>query len=255
MRTSVVSLSFVVPSLRRDGVLAVVSWFCIMCCRLFFWWCYILLSKNRKEKERIFIARKERELKRELVILEVQYVYGLTIARGAMPDYPTLSGSEILEHIERCRRLLSNTQVVLRLPDRGESIKNRIRSLCEEVDRGEKGEGNLTTSTLAWEDSCCGERTDGRAGQEEKELERLAEKYRDYRCPIEEKIREIYEGALSEREIQRILDDIPTNYFLTLRETEEMNKRNLSERRKHELEELQAESPFCCKHPGRVCEE
>lgn len=155
-----------------------------------------------------------------------------------MCSYPSQRRGAVLGQIERCRRLLSNPQMLLRLPDKGESVKARMRFLSEELEGADKLDKNLGPSACIIEEACCEDCAEEENTVEKREEEGITEKYQNYRCSIEDKIREIYEGVLTEKEMQRILDDIPANYLLTLPETQEMSKSLLHERRKYEMEKL-----------------
>lgn len=138
--------------------------------------------------------------------------------------------------LERCRRLLSNAELMLRLPDKGESLKKRMSSLIAWAEREEKDSGTFTIVSV--DEGGLRDEKEKRSGGHEVDVMIIVEKYRNYRSSVEDRVRQMYEGALTEREIQRILQDIPANYLLTMPETEEMSRKLLQERRKYELENL-----------------
>lgn len=149
----------------------------------------------------------------------------------------TLSRDETMIQLERCRRLLSNTELMLRLPDKGKSVKTRMSTLIAWAETEGKKDIDAFTSVSA-DVSTLRIEEERRSDGEKVEVMAIVEKYKNYRSSVEDKVRQMYEGALTEKEIERILQDIPPNYLLTLPETEEMSRNLLQVRRKYELENL-----------------
>lgn len=161
-------------------------------------------------------------------------------------DEVTLPTAELRVHIQRCERLLQHPELLERLQDKGASIKERLERFSGELSRRD-------ASVKAHANSSA-EKLNTRAGNDEEKLaevkvlsqaedqRQIAEKYKDRRVPVEEIVRRAYGGSLSEKEIQRILADVPPNFFLTYTETLAMQTAAAKEARKEELRRLRAQS-------------
>lgn len=154
----------------------------------------------------------------------------------SIQDPSAMTRTDLLTHIERCQRLLANTDLARRLPDGGENLSKRLELFQDEL-RKRDGKQEVNEKETEEEKS----KLDS-TGSDEEEVRKntavIVQKYRNYRVDVEAKVRKMYEGSLSEREIQKILEDIPPNYLLTFDETYEMEKKLIKERRKEELANL-----------------
>lgn len=154
-------------------------------------------------------------------------------------------------HLERCTRLVAHASLLQRLPDKGESIRHRHALFTAELQKRE------AASTVA---AAAAEATSARAEQNERRREHedaklteavlssadvareMGEKYRHDRVSVEKTVRSMYEGAISEAELQRIILSVPPGYFLTYEETCAMERKLAKEARKAELQKLAAEA-------------
>ncbi|GET86726.1 hypothetical protein, conserved [Leishmania tarentolae] len=162
-----------------------------------------------------------------------------------------LSTPEIRVNLERCTRLLSQTSLLQRLRDGGEGIRRRHELFTKELDRRHAVEvdtpdasARLTSFTLTEalkrenEVSILSESThDARDAARE-----IAQKYKDQRIDVEATVRRMYEGILSEGEIQRTLRSVPPGFFLTYTETCERERQLARDARKAELQRLAAQA-------------
>ncbi|KEG13822.1 putative protein kinase [Trypanosoma grayi] len=183
----------------------------------------------------------------------------------------------LLVHIERCERLLRHPTLLSRLPDGGEGIRQRhalyvaelsrrcakdeATTTMREVDKAEvsaqyEEEQSYRTSASAVVEQQVTENTrvkcsapsSNDAGKEpnqanvaesdEKVACAVSEKYKHCRVPVEEIVRRTFGGSLCEAEIQRILNDVPPNFFLTHEETLLMQQKRVEEERLETLERL-----------------
>ncbi|ORC88479.1 putative protein kinase [Trypanosoma theileri] len=186
-------------------------------------------------------------------------------------DVNTLPTHLLLVHIERCERLLSHPLLLSRLPDGGESIRARHTLFVAERKRREaNGDAAIVAKSVDAVVPHCKEKgvsstddllkgmdmnpretniscrqfdskniLDRNTEESYKEaVQAMTEKYRHYRIPVEAIVRRTFGGSLSETEIQRILDDVPPNYFLTHDETMSLQRKLLKEERLDALEML-----------------
>lgn len=134
-----------------------------------------------------------------------------------------LSSSDLDSRIERCSRLINNSALLKRLPDGGEKIKKQYAQL-------------LSARSKKQNDS--EEMLEVKETNFNVEEASIAGKYRSYRVSVEKRVRDMYEGSLSEKEIQKIIEDVPSTFLLTQEETEAMEQAIVRQRRKAELEKL-----------------
>ncbi|KAG5510170.1 hypothetical protein JKF63_07067 [Porcisia hertigi] len=160
-----------------------------------------------------------------------------------------MSSSEIQVNLERCSRLVTQTALLQRLHDGGEGIRHRHKLFTEELERRRTVEAANTDGKVSFVSSTSTEprKQDNEAAflaesaHEYADVAReVAHKYKDHRVNVEETVRRMYEGAISESEIQRILKSVPPHFFLTYAETCEMEQRSAREARKAELQKLAA---------------
>jgi len=175
-------------------------------------------------------------------------------ATAASVDPSTLSTAELQQHVERCARLMKHAALLDRLPDHGAGIKERHLRFTEELAaRASRKAETPSTETSAEEGPSS---SSAKRANEEDALRaelssaatRLAaqaavmKKYEDHRVSVEANVRRMYEGTLSEREIQRVIDEVPPTFFLTYRETQEMAKESAKQARRDELQRLRAQT-------------
>ncbi|AYU76899.1 hypothetical protein LdCL_110018800 [Leishmania donovani] len=162
-----------------------------------------------------------------------------------------LSTAEIRLNLERCSRLLSQASLLRRLRDGGEGIRRRSQLFAKELKRRHRVEAangdastRLTPSTLTEalkrdnEAAILSESTHNATDA----AREIAQKYKDHRVDVEATVRRMYEGILSESEIQRILQSVPPRFFLTYAETCEMERQLARDARKAELQKLAAQA-------------
>lgn len=150
--------------------------------------------------------------------------------------------ADIRQHLHRCERLLRYPALLERLPDKGSGIRQRYEIFTTELKRRETfseateptatPSGPVDKQSEAQELSMLPEDTDAA------QLHAIEQKYRDYRVPVEHHVRRMYGGSISEREIQRILEDVPPTYFMTFAETRAMEKAFAQRSRAEELQRL-----------------
>ncbi|RNF13990.1 putative protein kinase [Trypanosoma conorhini] len=188
-------------------------------------------------------------------------------------DVAKLSPAALLVRVQRCERLLSHPTLLSRLPDGGAAIRGR-HALCvaerarreaagdaasatrqQEAVRPVEGQARgMTTAPEGLSEAAAG----GRAGchaspntsersvdEEETAAESyedvaraVGEKHRHSRVPVETIVRQTFEGSLCEAEIQRMLHDVPPNFFLTYDETVSMQRSLLAGERHEALKRL-----------------
>ncbi|KPA77114.1 hypothetical protein ABB37_07429 [Leptomonas pyrrhocoris] len=167
-----------------------------------------------------------------------------------------MSTAEVRVNLERCTRLVGHPSLLQRLPDHGNAIRHRHALFTEELARREAESANASTSTADVLSASptkeqrrrdnevvqLAEATAGTTTSRVDATREIGEKYRDYRVPVEATVRRMYEGAISEAELQRILQSVPPTYFLTYEETCAMERSLAKEARKAELQKLAAES-------------
>lgn len=162
-----------------------------------------------------------------------------------------LSTAEIRLNLERCSRLLSQASLLQRLRDGGEGIRRRSELFTKELERRRTVEAancdasaQLAPSTLIEalkrdnEAAFLSESTHNSTDA----AREIAQKYKDQRIDVEATVRRMYEGILSEGEIQRILQSVPPRFFLTYSETCEMERQLARDARKAELQNLAAQA-------------
>lgn len=165
----------------------------------------------------------------------------MPLPRVPSDDFSSISDSELKAHIDRCNRLLEHDNLLKSLPDKGETIRLRLDLLVTECQKRKLGKvhslpiGVEERKILHPHSSCSKKFNEG-------DVASIIQKYKDYRVNIEEKVREMYEGTLSEQEIQKMLEVLPPSFLLTWEETREMEKKMIKEQRKSELSKLCAES-------------
>ncbi|KAG5484805.1 hypothetical protein LSCM1_06631 [Leishmania martiniquensis] len=162
-----------------------------------------------------------------------------------------LSTAEIQVNLERCGRLISQSSLLQRLPDGGEGIHRRRELFSKELERrravemensDEHTRAAYSTVTEARKrDNEAALLSEASHGVTEAARE-MAEKYEHQRVDVEATVRRMYEGVLSEKEIQRILRSVPPHFFLTYAETCERERRLAMEARKAELQKLAAQA-------------
>ncbi|KAH9599652.1 hypothetical protein LSM04_004138 [Trypanosoma melophagium] len=187
-------------------------------------------------------------------------------------DINTVPISVLFVHIERCERLLRHPLLLSRLPDGGKSIRARHTLYVAERKRREANDDAATLAKSVDDavgsprhvkevlstdsvpkgmdmmphginvssrelDSNNNDETNMEESYKEA-VHAMTEKYRNYRIPVEEIVRRTFGGSLSEAEIQRILDDVPPNYFLTHDETLSVQRKLLAEERLDALDML-----------------
>lgn len=173
-----------------------------------------------------------------------------------------MSTAELRVNVERCTRLIAHPALLQRLPDKGESIHHRHSLFTAELARRESTVATTgvdgTTPQLSAkeqrrrdnESAMLAEATGGAGVSLPVDAAReMGEKYKTYRVPVEETVRRMYEGAISETELQRIIQSVPAGYFLTYEETCAMEKKLAKEARKAELQKLAAEAVRQSKAP------
>lgn len=172
-----------------------------------------------------------------------------------------MSMAELRLNAERCTRLVAHASLLQRLPDGGANIRLRHSLFTAELQRRETARvADTSSSSSNTEDKSGATAVDVPSAQEERrranEAAQLAEtvespvdvaramgdKYRHQRVPVEETVRSMYEGAVSEAELQRIIQSVPAGYFLTYDETCAMEQKLAKEARREELQKLAAES-------------
>ncbi|KAF8302687.1 hypothetical protein TcYC6_0043060 [Trypanosoma cruzi] len=192
-------------------------------------------------------------------------------------DVTQMELSALLVHIERCERLLRHPTLLSRLPDEGETIRSRHALYVAERSRREVGgdasssrkendavegsvrqvERQISQMTLSTEEKSektatmpmechASLNTDGwtvgaggKAVESYEDVARaVGEKHRHSRIPVEMIVRQTFGGSLCEAEIQRMLCDVPPNFFLTHDETISMQRKLLSEERLEALTRL-----------------
>ncbi|EPY43798.1 hypothetical protein AGDE_00123 [Angomonas deanei] len=150
-------------------------------------------------------------------------------------DVTTLSTAELNVHVARCDRLLGQEALLSRLPDKGEKFRVRREMYQKELARRQTEEQVPPTGKMENEQSKLAEEG---VGHYREEAIKIGDKYKDRRVPVESTVRRMYEGVLSEQQIQKIIQEVPENFFLTRTETIEMEKENYNERRRLELARL-----------------
>nr|CCC95235.1 unnamed protein product [Trypanosoma congolense IL3000] len=178
---------------------------------------------------------------------------------GKDVDVAKLTSLELQAHVERCERLLKHPSLLSRLPDGGSEIVERRTRYLKEIERRESsGEGGISTGEAARESSdgnggpgtptpqveMVAENGDVRLNKAplatyEEEARVIGERYRHSKVPVEAIVRRTFGGSLCEAEIQRILSDVPHNFFLTHDETIRMERRLMEEERAEMLRRLQ----------------
>lgn len=155
----------------------------------------------------------------------------------SIQDPSAMTRTDLVAHIDRCQRLLANQDLARRLPDGGENLSKRLEVFKEEIRKRDatQDQENKTDNTNLKK---LVEPAENNDEEFHKNTAAIVQKYSNYRVDVEAKVRKMYEGSLSEREIQKILEDIPSNYLLTFNETCEMEKNMIKERRKEELANL-----------------
>ncbi|RNE99461.1 putative protein kinase [Trypanosoma rangeli] len=193
-------------------------------------------------------------------------------------DVRKMAPSALHAHIQRCERLLSHPTLLGRLPDGGAAIRGRHalyvaeRSRREAVGDASSGtteqdaaeeavrqvEQQICQITISPEAAskqtadkwaeCHASPNTGEWGVEEGEravesygdaARAIGEKHRHSPVPVETIVRQTFGGSLCEAEIQRMLHDVPPNFFLTYEETTSMQRRLLAEERQEALKRLQ----------------
>ncbi|KAG8347196.1 hypothetical protein ERJ75_000823800 [Trypanosoma vivax] len=149
-------------------------------------------------------------------------------------DVETLSLPELNAKIERCERLLQHPALLGRLPDGGEGIRSRhalyVSEKAKRVEEAPRADAIPTTEEIP------------SPGSYEEAARAVGERHRDFRVPVEEVVRRTFGGSLCESEIQRILSDVPPNFFLTYGETLQMEQRIMAQEREATLERLRRQS-------------
>ncbi|KAG5483953.1 hypothetical protein CUR178_06951 [Leishmania enriettii] len=162
-----------------------------------------------------------------------------------------LSTAEIRVNLERCSRLVSQTSLLQRLRDGGESIRRRRELFSKELERRcvVETSSSDTRAHLASSTSMEDRKQDNEtallaesARSFTDAAQEIAKKYKDQRIDVEATVRGMYEGVLSETEIQRILQSVPPRFFLTYAETCERERQLAVEARKAELHKLAAQA-------------
>ncbi|ESL08462.1 hypothetical protein TRSC58_03835 [Trypanosoma rangeli SC58] len=197
---------------------------------------------------------------------------------GADDDVRKMTSSALQVHIQRCERLLSHPTILGRLPDGGAAIRDRHALYVAERSRREAAgdtssgtteqdaaeeavrqvEQQVSQMTISPEAAskqtterraeCNASLNTGEWSVEEGEraaesyedaARAIGEKHRHSRVPVETIVRQTFGGSLCEAEIQRMLHDVPPNFFLTYEETISMQRRLLAEERQEALKRLQ----------------
>ncbi|CAJ1019059.1 hypothetical protein Q4I30_001821 [Leishmania utingensis] len=162
-----------------------------------------------------------------------------------------LSTAEIRVNLERCSRLISQPTLLARLRDGGEGIRRRSELFTKELERRRTVQAvnanvntHLVSPTLF--ETLKRENEAALLTESTPQFTDIAKemglKYKDQRVDVEATVRRMYEGALSEAEIQRILHGVPFRFFLTYTETCEMERQLAREARKAELRKLAAQA-------------
>ncbi|KAK7198897.1 hypothetical protein NESM_000856300 [Novymonas esmeraldas] len=167
-------------------------------------------------------------------------------------DVAAMSTAEVRANLERCARLVTHAALLHRLPDGGASIRHRHTLFTNELEqRRVTGEAKAAEVAAAAPAAVEERKRSNEAallsesGSTATSAAReMAEKYRDQRVDVEATVRRMYEGAVSEGEIQRIIHSVPPHFFLTYAETCEMERQLAKEARRAELQKLAA-------HAGR----
>ncbi|KPI84760.1 hypothetical protein ABL78_6178 [Leptomonas seymouri] len=166
-----------------------------------------------------------------------------------------MSTAELRINLERCARLIDHPSLLQRLPDHGEGIRHRHVLFTKEVERREIESAKAKTTTdeaPPTTEALERRRRDNETAQlaEASKMatspadaaREIGEKYKHCRVSVEDTVRRMYEGVVSEAEVQRIVQSVPPSYFLTYEETCAMERRLAKEARRAELQKLAAES-------------
>lgn len=167
-----------------------------------------------------------------------------------------MSTAQLRVNLERCTRLVAHASLLQRLPDGGENIRHRHALFTTELQRREaeaREEDATTAAAAAGGTTALSEQEQRRRANEASQLAEAAEspadaaramgeKYRHDRVPVEATVRSMYEGAVSEAELRRIIDSVPAGYFLTYEETCAMERKLEKEARREELQKLATEA-------------
>jgi hypothetical protein len=162
-----------------------------------------------------------------------------------------MSTAELRVNLERCSRLVGHPSLLQRLPDGGAGIRHRYDLLTAELKHREdyspepqstSVEGGTTVSAAEQRrrDNEADKLAEAQASTPADAAREMGEKYRTYRVPVEATVRAMYEGAICEAELQRIIQSVPPGFFLTYEETCAMEKKLAKEARKAELQKLAA---------------
>lgn len=159
------------------------------------------------------------------------------------PSVDTMTTAEIRVHMDRCERLTARPELLSRLPDAGESIRNRLDAFARELDRRTAAaKREVVTQPLESELAPIDAAPPVAQVCYMSNVAAIMDKYRDRRIPVEETVRRMYGGSISEREMQRIVSEVPPNYFLTYSETLEREREMAKQARREELEKLRQQS-------------
>ncbi|KAL7702948.1 hypothetical protein N2W54_005353 [Lotmaria passim] len=175
-----------------------------------------------------------------------------TVASLTEAEVREMSTAELRVNLERCIRLVGYPSLLQQLPDGGEGIRHRHSLFTEELRRREN-ESNYAAATSSSSCSTASAQAQRKRDNEAVKLAEAAvptadaareigEKYKDMRVSVDATVRRMYDGALSETELQRIIQSVPPGYFLTYAETCAMEKNLAKEARKEELRKLAEES-------------
>ena len=152
--------------------------------------------------------------------------------------------------VERCKRILAQTSVVQRLPDRGAKLETRLAQLKKDLE-------SLTISAEA-APSLCGEAASksecppaaatgasssppshGRSEEDEKKfLLEMGEKYKHFRVDARDELKKTFRSQLCEEEVARMCSAVEPNYLLSYDETIKMEKEIADFLRREELQAM-----------------
>lgn len=147
------------------------------------------------------------------------------MSEGKWPASLTIA--EIQTHLERCERVLANPSLLSALPDRGERIVKRHGLLMDEKTRRAAPAADchepppLNSSSNA-------------------DVEEIVAKYAGYRINVAQEVHRMNDGILSEREIEKLIQDVPQDFLLTSEETASMSNRLAAQQRANEVRLLQS---------------
>lgn len=157
-------------------------------------------------------------------------------------DAASLSTAALHLHWQRCERLIRHPSLLRRLPDGGASIHRRHATFCSEIERRAALKSDADDAQEIVQRKIEHEAALQRESEETVAKAKLTEKYKDTRVSVEATVRRMYEGMITESEIQRIIKEVPTNYFLTHAETVEQQKKLALANRKDDLARLRQQA-------------